>query len=133
MYVHTYIPSILYTFLIFTEHEITQKLLKRVLEEVKANGNSKSSTRKTIIPKTPFKEEKDFKDFEAKIEKSENIFNDLLSFVNKQITCILFKLETNYNIHMTFLGCRFIQIFKRSMAENDGRRSSPKILLARNK
>ncbi|XP_036347343.1 uncharacterized protein LOC118756701 [Rhagoletis pomonella] len=64
---------------VLKEQEITQKLLKRVLEEVKANGNSKSSTRKPIMPKTPFKEENDFKDFEAKIEKSENKFNDLVA------------------------------------------------------
>ncbi|XP_036340707.1 uncharacterized protein LOC118750080 [Rhagoletis pomonella] len=78
---------------VLKEQEITQKLLKRVLEEVKANGNSKSSTRKPIMPKTPFKEENDFKDFEAKIEKSENKFNDLVSFVNKRITAYYLNMK----------------------------------------
>ncbi|XP_067642811.1 uncharacterized protein [Eurosta solidaginis] len=59
------------------ENQSTQKLLKRVLEEVKLGASSATVKRKKILPQKPFSEVHAFSEFEAKIQSSENKYNDL--------------------------------------------------------
>ncbi|XP_067614438.1 uncharacterized protein [Eurosta solidaginis] len=63
---------------ILEEHKITQKLLKRVLEETKSNATRKSAATKAILPKEPFKTVEHFMEFESRIQSSESKFNDLV-------------------------------------------------------
>ncbi|XP_067613992.1 uncharacterized protein [Eurosta solidaginis] len=61
------------------ENQSTQKLLKRVLEEVKLGASSGTVKRKKIIPQKPFSEVHEFSEFEAKIQSSENKYNGLVA------------------------------------------------------
>ncbi|XP_067633787.1 uncharacterized protein [Eurosta solidaginis] len=61
------------------ENQSTQKLLKRVLEEVKLGASSATVKRKKILPQKPFSEVHEFSEFEAKIQSSENKYNDLVA------------------------------------------------------
>ncbi|XP_067630818.1 E3 SUMO-protein ligase PIAS2 isoform X2 [Eurosta solidaginis] len=61
------------------ENQSTQKLLKRVFEEVKLGASSATAKRKKILPQKPFSEVHEFSEFEAKIQNSENKYNDLVA------------------------------------------------------
>ncbi|XP_049302159.1 uncharacterized protein LOC125775320 isoform X2 [Bactrocera dorsalis] len=61
------------------EHHTTQKLLKRVLEEVKSTSHNATKKRNKILPQKPFAEAHDFATFEDKIQSSETKFNDLVA------------------------------------------------------
>ncbi|XP_067629409.1 uncharacterized protein [Eurosta solidaginis] len=61
------------------ENQSTKKLLKRVLEEVKLGASSATVKRKKILPQKPFSEVHEFSEFEAKIQSSENKYNDLVA------------------------------------------------------
>lgn len=63
-------------FIIF-EHQSTQNLLKRLLEEAKLGSNN--AKKKKILPQNPFAEAHDFAAFEDKIKTSETKFNDLVN------------------------------------------------------
>ncbi|XP_054082603.1 uncharacterized protein LOC128920125 [Zeugodacus cucurbitae] len=59
------------------EHHTTQKLLKRVLEEVKSTSHNAKKNKN--LPQKPFAEAHDFATFEDKIQSSETKFNDLVA------------------------------------------------------
>ncbi|XP_067622219.1 uncharacterized protein [Eurosta solidaginis] len=61
------------------EHQSTQKLLKRVLEEVKLGASSATVKRKKFIPQKPLSEVHAFSEFQAKIQSSENKYNDMVA------------------------------------------------------
>ncbi|XP_049304098.1 uncharacterized protein LOC105232754 [Bactrocera dorsalis] len=61
------------------EHHTTQKLLKRVLEEVKSTSHNATKKRNKNLPQKPLAEAHDFATFEDKIQSSETKFNDLVA------------------------------------------------------